>query len=76
MLQLGMRATVNSDDPAYFRAYMNENLRALHEEGGISMAEIVQLVRNGFEVAWLDDARRGGYLERLRRHVDAHSSAQ
>jgi adenosine deaminase len=76
MLQLGMRATVNSDDPAYFRAYMNENLRALHEEGGISIPEIVQLVRNGFEVAWLDDARRGAYLERLRRHVDAHPSAQ
>jgi adenine deaminase len=71
MLQLGMRATVNSDDPAYFRAYMNENLRALHEEGGMSMTEIVQLVRNSFEVAWLDDARRGAYLERLRRHVDA-----
>ena len=71
MLQLGMRATVNSDDPAYFRAYMNENLRALHEEGGMSMTEIVQLVRNSFEVAWLDDTRRGAYLERLRRHVDA-----
>jgi len=70
MLQLGMRATVNSDDPAYFRAYMNENLRALHEEGEMSKTEIVQLVRNSFEVAWLDDARRGAYLERLQRHVD------
>ena len=70
MLELGMRATVNSDDPAYFRAYMNENLRALHEEGGMSMKEIVQLVRNSFEVAWLDNARRDAYLERLRQHVD------
>ncbi|MDB6084869.1 MAG: adenosine deaminase [Gammaproteobacteria bacterium] len=69
MLQLGMRVTVNSDDPAYFRAYMNENLRALHEEGDLNRTEIVQLVRNGFEVAWLDDARRKTYLERLRRHV-------
>jgi adenosine deaminase len=76
MLQLGMRATVNSDDPAYFRAYMNENLRALHEEGGMSMPEIVQLVRNSFEVAWLDDDRRGAYLERLRRHVDGQPTAQ
>jgi adenosine deaminase len=76
MLQLGMRATVNSDDPAYFRAYMNENLRALHEEGGMTIPEIVQLVRNGFEVAWLDDARRGAYLERLRRHVDAQPTVQ
>jgi adenosine deaminase len=69
MLELGMRATVNSDDPAYFRAYMNENLRALYEEGGLSKDEIVQLVRNGFEVAWLDDARRSAYLERLDQHL-------
>ncbi len=70
MLQLGMRATVNSDDPAYFRAYLNENLRALHEEGHLDRDEIIQLVRNGFLVAWLDDARRAAYLERLQRHVD------
>src|SRR5258708_24756167 len=69
MLELGMRATVNSDDPAYFRAYMNENLRALREEGGLSKDELVQLVRNGFEVAWLDDARRRTYLERLDQHM-------
>jgi adenine deaminase len=70
MLQLGMRATVNSDDPAYFRAYMNENLRALHEEGALSKDEIVQLVRNSFTVAWLDAAQRDAYLERLQKHVD------
>jgi adenosine deaminase len=70
MLELGMRATVNSDDPAYFRGYLNENLRALHEEGNLSRDEIVQLVRNAFEVAWLDDARRSTYLERLNQHVN------
>jgi adenosine deaminase len=65
MLQLGMLATVNSDDPAYFRAYMNENLVALHEEGGITMPEILQLVRNGFQAAWIDGPRRAGYLARV-----------
>jgi adenosine deaminase len=74
MLQLGMRATVNSDDPAYFRGYLNENLRALHDEGDLSDAEIVQLVRNGFEVAWLDDARRGTYLALLQKHLDRASA--
>ena len=60
MLQLGMRATVNSDDPAYFRAYMNENLQALHDEGNLTRDEIVQLVRNGFEVGVAGrDATRG-----------------
>jgi adenosine deaminase len=69
MLQLGMLATVNSDDPAYFRGYLNENLRALHEEGELSRSEIVQLVRNAFEVAWIDRARRDRYMERLQKHV-------
>ena len=71
MLQLGMRATVNSDDPAYFRAYMNENLNALRAEGGLTDAEIVQLVRNSFTVAWMTDSRRQAYLTKLQRHVDA-----
>lgn len=69
MLQLGMRATVNSDDPAYFRAYMNENLQALHEEGGLTRDEIVQLVSNAFTVAWLDAERRDAYLEQVRSYV-------
>lgn len=75
MLQLGMRATVNSDDPAYFRAYVNENLVALHEEGGITVEEIVQLVRNGFEVAWIDAERRAAYLRRLDSYLAEQARA-
>ena len=70
MLSLGMRATVNSDDPAYFRAYMNENLQALQEEGGLTRDEIVQLVSNAFTVAWLDESRRSSYLEKVRSYVE------
>lgn len=69
MLALGMRVTVNSDDPAYFRAYMNENLRALYEEGQLSKDELAQLVRNSFVVAWLDATRRKAYLDRLEKHL-------
>lgn len=69
MLQLGMRATINSDDPAYFRAYMNENLVALHEEGDMSRDELVQLVKNSFVVAWLDDERRAKYLSQVEEYV-------
>jgi adenosine deaminase len=72
MLALGMRATVNSDDPAYFRAYMNENLQALQDEGGLTRDEIVQLVNNSFTVAWLDDSRRASYLEKVKRYVESH----
>jgi adenosine deaminase len=64
-----MRATVNSDDPAYFRAYMNENLIALQDEGGLTQDEIVQLVKNSFEVAWLSAEERARYLEMVDQYV-------
>ena len=65
MLQLGMRATVNSDDPAYFRAYVNENYIALVDEGGMTRDEIVQLVRNGFLVSWIDETKKQRYLSQV-----------
>jgi adenosine deaminase len=74
MLELGMRATVNSDDPAYFRAYMNENLEALVDEGGLTREEIVQLVKNSFTVAWLEEKRRDAYLARVQEYVGSVAS--
>lgn len=69
MLSLGMRPTINSDDPAYFRAYINENLEALLDEGGLTRAEILQLVKNAFTVAWLAPERRAAYLEKVDNYV-------
>ena len=65
MLSRGIKATVNSDDPAYFRAYMNDNFIALAKEGDFSRAEIVQLSRNAFDIAWLSDDRRQHYFNLL-----------
>jgi adenosine deaminase len=65
MLARGMKATINSDDPAYFRAYMNENLQALADEAGFSKEELLTLTRNAFEVSWLTEERKAAYLDRL-----------
>ena len=65
MLARGMKATINSDDPAYFRAYMNENLQALADEAGFSKEELRTLTRNAFEVSWLKEDRKAAYLDRL-----------
>ncbi|WP_198045840.1 adenosine deaminase [Novosphingobium aquimarinum] len=65
MLEKDMCVTINSDDPAYFDAYLNENFVALQEEGGFGEAEIVRLVLNGFDAAWLDEPRRTAYKERV-----------
>ena len=54
MLDLGLFVTVNSDDPAYFGGYVNENYIAVAEALGLSRADLVQLARNSFEASWLD----------------------
>ena len=54
MLAAGLKATVNSDDPAYFGGYVNDNFNALIDAVDLQPAEIVTLVRNGFESSFLD----------------------
>ena len=72
LLHDGVRVTVNSDDPAYFGGYMNENFAALAAgRAGLSPAEVVQLARNAFEIAWLD-RRRATLPRRARRLRAAH----
>jgi adenosine deaminase len=71
LLRDGLRVTVNSDDPAYFDAYVAENYVALAEKADLEPAELVRLARNAFEIAWLDPAERDGYLA----EVDAYASA-
>lgn len=65
MLARGMKVTVNSDDPAYFRGYLSENFIALQQEGDFTRDELLRLARNAFEVSWLNPAQRAGYLKQL-----------
>ena len=65
MLDKGMLATINSDDPAYFRAYMNENLIELQQEGEFSQSELKTLMANAFKVTWLPEEDKVAYLTKL-----------
>ncbi len=69
MLDRSLRATVNSDDPAYFDAYVNQNLIAVAEAVGLTTAEVAQLARNSFEIAWLSSPDRHRYLADLDAYV-------
>ena len=48
MLRQGLRATVNSDDPAYFGGYVNDNYRAIAKLRGIGRNDLASLARNSF----------------------------
>jgi adenosine deaminase len=65
LLALGIRVTVNSDDPAYFGAYLSENLVRVEQDIGLGRAPLTQLVRNAFEIAWLPRRIKDGYLAEL-----------
>ena len=65
MLKLGLKATVNSDDPAYFGGYMNDNYQALIERTQISKQELYQLARNGIEGSWMSTETKQKHLAQL-----------
>jgi len=69
MLGKGMRVTVNSDDPAYFPGYMNENLIATQEAVDLDRAQLVQLTRNAFEGSWLPPEEQQPFLARLEAYA-------
>ena len=64
LLEHGLAATVNSDDPAYFGGYINDNFTQTFAALGLGVREAYALARNSFAASFIDEASR-------RRHVDA-----
>lgn len=62
MLNLGLKATVNSDDPAYFGGYMNANFLQTAEALDLTQEEIKTLVRNSFEYSLLSEEEKVKFL--------------
>ena len=75
MLRKGLLPSINSDDPSYFRAYLNENLIALQDEGQFSKEELVTLVENSFKTSWLPEKRKLEYLDTLTRYTENNAVA-
>jgi adenosine deaminase len=65
MLDLGLAATVNSDDPAYFGGYAGDNFAAVAHALALSPGALVALARNSFEASFIDAPTRRAYLARL-----------
>lgn len=70
MLSLGLRATINSDDPAYFGGYVADNYRAVARGRSLSRADLVTLARNSFLGSFLDDDAIAGHIAGLNAFVE------
>ncbi|HCS23448.1 MAG TPA: adenosine deaminase [Alphaproteobacteria bacterium] len=69
MLDLGIKATVNSDDPAYFGGYMNDNYIAVATALGLSKQDILTLARNSIEATFLGDADKKRLFDNLEAYA-------
>jgi adenine deaminase len=65
LLDAGLCAMVNSDDPAYFGGYMNENFTQTFAATGLTAQHAYQLARNSFEASFIDAAHKRAYFDRV-----------
>ncbi|MFP5471248.1 MAG: adenosine deaminase [Bacteroidia bacterium] len=65
MLDKNLKVTINSDDPAYFGGYMNENYLSVVSALNLSKQDIIQLTKNAFEVSFLDEATKSKWIKQL-----------
>jgi adenosine deaminase len=65
MLEMGLKATVNSDDPAYFGGYMNDNYKAVAKAVGLDKSDLLTLTRNSIQASFLNDAEKNIMLKKV-----------
>jgi adenosine deaminase len=65
LLDAGLCVTINSDDPAYFGGYINENFHAVNDAFQLTPQQLRTLARNSFEAAFMEEERRTGLMAEL-----------
>jgi len=65
MMEKGLLVTINSDDPAYFGGYMNENFWAVTEALDLNKEQIATLAKNGFKASWLMETEKEFWIKSI-----------
>ena len=66
LMEAGLMVTINSDDPAYFGGYMNENYIQIAAALNLSKKQITELAKNSFKASFLSDVEK----EKLMNQVE------
>lgn len=74
MLDAGLCVTVNSDDPAYFRGYVNENFLAAQQGLNLTKQDIYQLAKNSFRASFLNEEEKEKLISELDEYFFNFSS--
>ncbi len=70
LLQLGLNVCVNSDDPAYFGGYINQNYVQTFDALGLDADAAYALARNSFEASFASTSERSQFVQRLDQHFE------
>ena len=73
MLDAGLCVTINSDDPAYFGGYMNDNFLATQKGLKLSQKDVVEIAKNGFRASFLPPDSIDEHLRSVDDFVAKHS---
>lgn len=75
MLDMGLRVTVNSDDPAYFGGYMNENFIAAQRDLGLTRDDLYRISLNSIEATFLDEPGKMALKQELDDYFAKHGES-
>jgi adenine deaminase len=70
LLSAGLVATINSDDPAYFGGYMNDNFTGTFAALGLDAQHAYTLARNSFEASFAEAQVRRNHVQRLEAYFE------
>jgi adenosine deaminase len=68
MLHSGLLPTINSDDPAYFGGYMNENFIAIAQALELNESEVATLCKNAFLASFLAEEEKHAHIQRIEKY--------
>lgn len=70
MMERGLFVTINSDDPAYFGGYINENYLAVQKALNLNIKHIFKLAKNSFEASFLSKSKKEKMIAKLHRYMN------
>jgi len=65
LMDKGLKVTINSDDPAYFGGYMNQNFIETAEALALSKEDLANISKNAFEAAFLSTPEKEAYIAKV-----------
>ncbi|WP_175418933.1 adenosine deaminase [Aureibaculum algae] len=68
MMELGLKVTLNSDDPAYFGGQLNQNFIEVQKALNLTKEDLYELAKNSFQYSLLSDKEKQTNLNELEKY--------